>query len=156
MKHLWRNGFHNSKMDAEKAWDELESIRGGGTLKPEQVIKSGKRKGSAFHDYFVWDDSIAAGRYRRDQAAEIIRSIRVEVTEVDSGPPTVARVYINPLNDGTYHTVADVLSDETLRERAFIKALSELRAIRDKYTEYEELFGVLKKATDQLEIILAA
>ena len=52
----------------------------GGKLTPELVVQSARSKNSPLHDYFDWDDKVAGVHWRIQQARELIRSIRIEIT----------------------------------------------------------------------------
>lgn len=52
----------------------------GGNITPELVVRAAKSKDSPLHDYFDWDDKVAGGKWRIEQARELIRSVRIIVT----------------------------------------------------------------------------
>lgn len=49
-----------------------------GTLTPDAVVATARNPKSVLHDFFTWDDSIAAQQYRNEQARSLIRSVRIE------------------------------------------------------------------------------
>lgn len=53
-----------------------------GRLEPDDVVADARDESSPLHSHFEWDDGIAADEYRREQARVLIRSVRLEVTEV--------------------------------------------------------------------------
>ena len=57
---------------------ELEDRQG--RLDAQKVVKAARDEASALHSFFEWDDTEAAGKYRLDQARELIREVRVEIT----------------------------------------------------------------------------
>ena len=44
------------------------AARNGGRVTPEEVIDAARRTDSPLHDYFDWDDTSAAHKYRIEQA----------------------------------------------------------------------------------------
>jgi len=72
--------------------------RGGGTLTPASVVDAARSEESPLHQYFEWDDSIAAEAYRQDQARELIRRIRVRVS-IQMTTLVVPR-YVHDASDG--------------------------------------------------------
>lgn len=51
-----------------------------GKLTPTEVIESARAKTSPLHSLFEWDNGRAADSYRIQQARELIRTVRLEVT----------------------------------------------------------------------------
>lgn len=56
---------------------EIEQVHGSVT--PEIVVKESERADHEWHGRFEWNDSLAAHRYRLDQARALIRSVRIEI-----------------------------------------------------------------------------
>ena len=55
---------------------------GGGRITPRALVEAARGEESALHDYFEWDDSEAAEKYREMQARALLRSCtRREVIE---------------------------------------------------------------------------
>jgi len=52
----------------------------GGTITPEIILEEAKRKRSPLHGFFCWDNNEAANEYRRIQAQQMIRRIKVTIT----------------------------------------------------------------------------
>ena len=73
----------NGKAVSPEAVLELERIEQNGALTPEAVILSAMSEKSPLHDYFIWDDSLAAKKYRIEQARGLIRSVKIEITVED-------------------------------------------------------------------------
>jgi hypothetical protein len=66
---------------SEKAAAELRRLEDNqGKLTPQQVIEAARNEKSALHQCFTWDDGEAAERWRMEEAREIIRSVRIEIT----------------------------------------------------------------------------
>ena len=114
---------------------ELEIIRneGGGFLNPSKVVDYARDPATALHEYFEWDDTEAAHRYRLAQARALIR------VAVIVGPTTAetVRAYVSLSSDrranGGYRAIADVLSDEIMKETLLADALHDLASFQRKY-----------------------
>lgn len=66
-----------------KAIEERLSLiasKNEGSLTPEDVVNDAKYDNSPLHKFFEWDDGEAAAKYRLEQARQLIRSVRVNVT----------------------------------------------------------------------------
>ena len=63
-----------------------------GQLTPALVVKDAKRADSPLHDYFEWDDTVAAAQWREEQARQLVRSVRVTIETDTVTVKTVAYV----------------------------------------------------------------
>jgi hypothetical protein len=52
----------------------------GGRLTASQTVDAARDPSSPIHDEFIWDDSVAAAKYRLIRARALIRSIKVTTT----------------------------------------------------------------------------
>lgn len=131
----------------------MERIRkkSGGVLTAHAVVSAATRADSPLHKHFEWDDDIAADKFRLEQGRHLFRCARVKVEGAGQEAPTLVRVYINPMNDGLYHTVAEVMGSDDLREQALRKVMMELRAMQTRNAEFQQLFEVLAKAEQEVE-----
>lgn len=131
-------------VDAQEAGDELDRIReaNGGELRPEAVLSEARSESSLLHPCFEWDDSRAAEKYRREQAASLIRSVRVLVVSED-GEKEPARAYIRVLPAGAdkpaYLPRAVVAAEPSLLSQAINEAVSDLRHAENRLAEFRAL-----------------
>jgi hypothetical protein len=65
-----------------------------GDLRERDVLADAVDEASPLHAYFEWDDSEAAAAFRLNQAAALIRRVKVEVIHVPDGPPIKVRAYV--------------------------------------------------------------
>ena len=97
---------------------------------------------SLLHPCFEWDDSRAAEKYRREQAASLIRSVRVLVVSED-GEKEPARAYIRVLPAGAdkpaYLPRAVVAAEPSLLSQAINEAVSDLRHAENRLAEFRAL-----------------
>ncbi len=77
--YQWRPTFHAGDVDAGEAGEEIDNLREkhDGGVTPDQLIKQAKKKKSALHSMFEWDDKKAAHESRRTRAREILRGIKI-------------------------------------------------------------------------------
>lgn len=64
-------------LGAIAAITSLENRRG--RLTPGQVVEAARPEDSILHGYFEWEDSIAAESWRRVQARELIKRVKIVV-----------------------------------------------------------------------------
>ena len=132
-------------LSAEAAAKELEKIRSNhGELRPEYVVEDAKDENSVLHDYFDWDDTSAAAKYRAQQARILINSIKVEIktTKVNCK----IRAFVNVVTDTnklrTYVPIHEVLTDTTAYADLLAQACEDMNIFIDKYDKIDELNGV--------------
>lgn len=120
--------------NAQAVGEALEAIRAKRkALTPALVVDAAKPKAHPLHRYFEWDDSAAAKQFRESQAAYLIRSVTVKVTEAPTQPPIRAFVSLGD-KSSRYEPIHEVLSDEERRGILLAEALRELEALRHKYS----------------------
>jgi len=115
-----------------------------GELTPEAVLEQAKKHNNTLHTQFDWDDDIAAGKWRREQAAELIRVILVRDDGVEDSKAVRAFVKLENVRSDPYRPIVDVLADPEMRARLLEKAHKELDAWTRRYENLEE-FAVLIK-----------
>jgi len=132
------------KIDAQAAGEELERLRTihNGRLESEMVVAAASDEGSPLHAAFEWDDRIAAGAYRIEQAKYLIRSIEVVMETPGDAKPVRAFVSVVRDEDRSYTSVSHALADPDLRQQVLLNALRELEAWRHRYAELVELANV--------------
>ena len=74
-----RSGAHISDEQAQKYGSHLEKLmkKLNGKVTTEQIVEDAKKKKSPIHEYFEWNDTKAAGEYRKHQARLLKNSIVV-------------------------------------------------------------------------------
>jgi len=118
----------------------------GGVLRPSDVIAFAKNKKTVLHDYFEWDDSLAANAFRLEQARCLIRKIQIEFIGKDA-EPIRARAYFSLSSDrgvDSYRPTATILSNADMRKQLLLEALEELRGFERKYSQLTELKAIFQ------------
>ena len=116
----------------------------GGILKPIAVVEAARSPDSPLHSRFQWDDTMAAHQWRLEQARQLIR---VTVTLIGGTGDTPERVWVSLREDqyqkeGGYRFLADVLSDDVLREQLLAEAKDDMDRFASKYAHLKELAEV--------------
>jgi hypothetical protein len=159
----FRAGCH-LRGDAQAVGERLEAIRHSRQLlTPSVVLDDASNPGSPLHAFFEWDDTVAANRYRVDQAGHLIRSIQVTFVDVEQAPsrqielagvqsdqkstanPVRAFVSIRSDDgDPSYVSTMQAMSDPAMRTQVLKQAHDELAAVGRKYRELSELSQVFQ------------
>jgi hypothetical protein len=111
------------KADAQKVGEELEDIP---VRNASSVLEVARNSDGELHKCFTWDDSVAAEKYRLDQARYVLRMIVTPIhTESDNGEATIKiRAYEsvvvgnkNASEGMTYVPTMEALSDKEFRKQ---------------------------------------
>lgn len=123
---------------------EIEACQRDGLIRPADVVEAARDEDSALHEHFQWDDTEAGHQYRLIQARQLIR-VYVHVEEKESADPV--RAFVSLTTDqrnpgGGYRTIAQVMSNEELRQQMLTDALTRLRNLQQQYRSLTELAKV--------------
>lgn len=116
---------------------QLLDIRAArGQLTPEDVVDVARDETHPLHSRFEWDDQVAGEAYRRIQAAELIRSVRVTYSESPEGEERSVRGW-SALSEAPdrrgYVPTEEALEDPFTAKLLLRQAERELKAFRKKY-----------------------
>lgn len=133
-----QSGF-TKKADPNKVAAEINSI--GESATPEQIVALGTGKSTELHKCFEWDDTVAANKYRLEQAKDIAESllvIHIQPEKTDEPPMRLRAMYHLPGTSGYQQSVQIVRNEDKYR-RLLEQAKTELRMFKAKYSMLSEL-----------------
>jgi len=115
----------------------------------ERVVQEARKKGSALHRYFEWDDGKAAAQFRLQQAGELIRIV-VDVR--DNAREWVSLRCDQTAEDhvGGYRPMTEVLNGPALRAAYEQTALGRLRALQKEFEVLSVFVAELEAAATRL------
>lgn len=117
-------------------------------LAPALVVDSARDTTSPLHPCFTWDDTLAAEKYRENQARQVIRSIRV-ISVGDSDQATMVRCFVNVEGNDEegrrYVATTRLVDDEQLFEQVRVQFLKELHAFEKRYAEILAVRDLLQR-----------
>ena len=128
------------KADAQKVAEEI----GFGKFTPTEVLEKAKDETTELHKCFEWNDSIAAEKYRLEQAKNIIRML---VYKKENKEQQVVRYYAKSETKHAYQPTKQFLVQEDEYQGLLRRALAELETFKKKYhtlTELESIFEALE------------
>lgn len=142
------------KQDPQVVGTHIERIASqkGDLVSAGDVLGDASNPNSPLHPLFQWDDSVAAQEYRLNQASDLLRNIVcVVAVSADGDEDQTFRAFINVGEGGTrgYATLARIQNDKELRFQAINRAYRELQSWKRRYSDHQELLGVIK-AIDSL------
>lgn len=135
-KAVW--GTFKFNADANKICKEIEKI--GDSATPEQIVEFARNKRSELHKCFEWNDSIAAEKYRLQQARVIMCNI-VYADHEDASESIKIRVYQSVGN--TYRPSVKIIQNEDEYKLLLERAYAELRSFKQRYKTLSELEPLL-------------
>lgn len=149
MIYEWKRSL---PIKAQQAGERLETLeRRHGMITPKLVVDDARPEKSLLHPIFEWNDAEAAERYREHQAGQMLRNlVAVKVIPTQEEQSEV-RAFVSITKDDSpgYVSVTTAMSDNNMRQQLLETALSELQAIKKKYSQLEELAQVFA-AIDQI------
>lgn len=129
---------------------QLDEVRSRfGSLTPVHVVEAARPEDSPLHSRFEWDDSVAAEKWRQEQASDLIRSYKVIYKESADGPVSV-RGFVAVRDVGDPHRSEYVPTEEALRDD-FTRQLilrdceREIAALKAKYGHLKEFAAIIAK-----------
>lgn len=154
-------GSRLSDEQAQQYGERIELIneKNNGIVTPADVLNDARSKKSPLHNFFDWDDTKAAEKWRGQQASYLLRTIHVVVKDNGEGEEVRAFYNVNVIPQGqedrvrAYVTLPRVLSEADLRQQVVAQALRQLRAWQEKYKRYKEfadVFRAIEEADKQL------
>lgn len=161
-EYRWNDSFSHviAHSNINVVIDELKDIEEiFGEISPQRVVDSAKNKKSSLHSFFVWDDSVAANRYRLQQASRLLRNI--EVKTISNGDVKFLRVFelssiSNGYNkEGAKSVSYDNLSVDSIRKIIIFSTADIIRAVNklSNYPQYVNSVSLLKKAIEEIKTI---
>lgn len=128
---------------------QLEAVRARhGRLTPDVVLDDAREPGHPLHSRFEWNDSVAAERYRREQAHELIRSVRVTYRPSDGPAREVRRFLPVPRPNSRqpdYQDVDTIAADPVAAAVVLAQFEREWRALRTRFGHLTEFFAVVDR-----------
>lgn len=125
------------KADAQKVADEI----GSGQITPQEVLEKARDVNSELHKCFEWDDTIAAEKYRLQQARSIIINL---VYAPKKEEEQSVRCFSLTSKVSTYQPTQQFLVQEDEYQTLLKRALAELEAFKRKYHTLAELESVFE------------
>ena len=157
MNYKWKNKSMQ-KADPVLVGDELEQLRlkKKGYIQPKDVVaQAAKNKKSELHKCFEWDDTVAAGQYRIEQAKLIMRVI-VKVVEYNDDTVEVrcfesVQIECDEKTQHYYVSTADALSDVDMRKQVIDDIIDTIGEAQHKLDVYKKFVSGGRKAVSLLK-----
>ena len=162
-KFSWRSGY-SYMVPAETVGNVLEDIeKRDGVVTSESFLDYSRPEDSVTHELFEWDDSIAAEKYRKRQATQIINQLEVHIvceerpgeeSSMEIEPLVVTtNAYMNvvrkaPTEQAVFVNAVAAYNDGKLWKQVMRNAVSEMKAFHRKYSRYKEFAKICEAITE--------
>lgn len=133
---------------------ELENEHG--QLTPDAVLEDAKRKDSPLHDAFEWDVKKAARSYWLDTAREIIRSVKVVVTDerITVRTPHYVRDGSLPADAQGYVSVATLKKDPDKARESLKVEFARIEGALARVRSIAEALGMSNEVEDLISHVV--
>ena len=116
-------------------------------LTPEMVVDAARPVDHPLHDRFEWDDRVAGEAYRRVQAAELIRSVKVAYGTDPQGREKRVRAFVSVQPEesaqSVYRPTEEVVQDP-LAYRMLLKEMErDWKRFRARYAHLQEFHDLI-------------
>ena len=120
--------------------DQLQAIYDEhGRLTPALVVNVARVKTHPLHSRLEWNDKLAGEAYRRDQAHNLIRSVRIVHDRTDAEPLSVRAWHAVRDNEGdAYQPTDEILNDPLLTKMLMADMQREWLTLRARYEHFVE------------------
>jgi hypothetical protein len=142
-------GVETRNEEIRKELETIASRKAG--LNPSTLLAVAKNPKSTLYQYFTWDDTEAARKYREFQAYELIRRVKVTIETHDSKEITIRAFWpvkqvekdgtIDYGKRGNYLRIDDAFDDKEALKQIMENAKGELDSFSTKYSQLENILG---------------
>jgi hypothetical protein len=134
--------------------DHLQAIyEQHGKLTPAVVLEEARSVEHPLHDRFEWDDDVAAEKWRKRQARELIRSVRIvykEATDTDPGKSIRAFHAVRGTDDESVYEPAEVIAEDPLLRAMLLRdAEREWKQLLRRYKDIAEFVDMVRTDIEQ-------
>jgi hypothetical protein len=135
--------------------DHLQAIYDErGKLTPALVVDVARDNRHPLHTRFEWNDTAAAEKYRRVQAHELIKSVRVVYQSSKTGEPISIRAFHAVKNPEThkyaYEPTAVIMQDPMAGRLLLAEMRRDWEAFKRRYDGFEEFWAMV---TDDVRVL---
>lgn len=126
--------------------EQLQSIYDRhGRLTPELVLDEARSEGHPLHTRFEWDDAVAAERYRREQAHELIQSVKISYAQADGRRTEIRAFHAVRMPTGYSYEPAEQIVQDDMATRILLADMErEWQALKRRYQQFAEFAAMVR------------
>lgn len=133
------------KVPAQKVGELMEKLeRSKNGLSPSSLLEASRKDGTLLHEYFDWDDTSAAEKWRLSQAQGLILNVRVVIKETDSDHEIKERGFVaTPDRKSAYVSLQTAFSNEEWKKSLLNQVKTDMETFIAKYRRLQEVQSVI-------------
>lgn len=118
-----------------------------GELTPKLVVAEAADVNSPLHHRFEWDDSIAGPKYRLQQAAELVREVKITFKTSPGSEPMSIRAFHNVTDSqrSRYVPIEEVQDDPFAQALLLKMAKRDWNELKKRYSNLVAFFEMVKE-----------
>ena len=130
--------------------NEIIAIEKKDGLTAETLLEKAKDDNSSLHDFFEWDDTVAAEKWRLVQARNVINEVKILVddTEMYAFESVRVNAVTEENSEREYKSIVEILGTSEYKSQLIERAIHEIQHWKKRYEEITELspiFDSIKK-----------
>ena len=133
------------KVSAQVVGELCEQLEMNGGLTPKALLDASRDPSSPTHCVFEWDDTVAAEKYRIEQARLLISRIRViQTTDMEERQAQKERAFVStPGGTSVYASLNNALQKDEWKNYLLEQARRDMELFAAKYRRLEQLASVI-------------
>lgn len=165
--YSYKTGY-SSKVSADVAGPICQRMHEANTLTPENLVNEARPESSPIHSAFEWNNTVAAEKWRQEQARQMIKSIIWVESDIQTERhlklvTTQETEYSEEMNisgerafvstgefNHRYVPIAVAVTNDKWRENLLKAAKRDMIAFVAKYRRLKELTNIIKDMNDFL------
>lgn len=160
IKYVFKDGRPNtlkggSKADPQRIGEALADIKAKakGKCNSKTVLDAARDKKNYLNRFFEWSDSIAAEKYRQEQAREIVTCIDIIEPATKNEKARRLPAFINLAEKGgrNIYPVQDVLDSDALQSIALLQAERDLEAYEKRLMVFADICDAIRRARELIK-----
>lgn len=123
-------------------------------LTPEAVVEEAKNPESPLHHIFDWDDTVAAHKWRLQQARVLINEIEIVVENGTVYPAFENVTVVLETTDNSketerqYFSRPEIMAEPNMREQVIRRAMAQAVYWKHQYSSYQELSPIFEAISE--------
>lgn len=128
--------------------DQLLGIRAErGMLTPEIVVDEARPDEHPLHSRFEWNDTVAAEKWRREQAADLIRSVKITYSDKHDRPAEVRAFVVvrGESPNADYQPTEEAMADPFTSKILLAEFQREWKSFKARYDRLAEFAEIIRR-----------
>lgn len=123
-----------------------------GRLTAGIVLEEARDPGHPLHTRFEWDDTVAAERYRLDQAGELIRRVKIvyKAATRRAGPKSIRAYHsVNDPGGRSFQPVEKVIENPLMLKMVLAEMERDWKQLKERYSHLVEFAQMVQRDLGQ-------